>query len=136
MPPLPGGVMPRYRSSLRARVKPSWLPARLAFAVLTGLAAACNTLNDLVTVEPPDRISANAFEVPGNATTLVAGAIGDFECALASTVVGAGLTADELSITGSFVQWYSYDRRSFATSGLLGAGFANSTCANHTENTI
>jgi hypothetical protein len=98
--------------------------------------AACNTLDNLVSVEPPDRISADAFEVPGNAPTLVAGAVGDFECALASTIVGAGLTADELMITGSNVQWYSFDRRSFAPSGLLGAGYANSTCAVQTENTI
>jgi hypothetical protein len=39
-------------------------------------------------------------------------------------------------ITGSNVQWYSFDQRAFATSGLLSAGFANSTCAVQTENTI
>jgi hypothetical protein len=121
---------PRTAGGLAGRLR-AWL-----FVGLAAGAAACDTLDDLVGVDPPDRIAADVFEVPGNAPTLVAGAIGDFECALASFIVGTGLTADELMITGSNVQWYSFDRRSFATAGLLGAGFANSTCANHTENTI
>src|SRR5262245_7834356 len=99
---------PGIARQLTRRVE-AWLVIALAGVASAG----CNTLDDLVAVDPPDRIAAEVFEVPGNAPTLVSGVIGDFECALASTIVGTGLTADELMITGSNVQWYSFDRRSF-----------------------
>jgi len=122
--------MCRYRCYPRANLATHRLLDRWLLIGLAGVGAGCNTLDDLVSVDPPDRITAEVYEVPGNAPALVAGAIGDFECALASFIVGAGLTADELMVTGGNVHRYSYDRRSFAASGLLGAGFAIATCAN------
>ncbi len=72
--------------------------------------AACDDLTSL-DQEAPSRIPADSLERPENAPLLVQSAIGDFECALASYVVAAGLVGDELANSNLAQILFDYDRR-------------------------
>ncbi|MBA3344486.1 MAG: RagB/SusD family nutrient uptake outer membrane protein [Gemmatimonadales bacterium] len=72
--------------------------------------AACDDLTSL-DQEAPSRIPADSLERPENAPLLVQSAIGDFECALASYVVAAGLVGDELANSNLAQVLFDYDRR-------------------------
>jgi hypothetical protein len=89
----------------------------------------------LVDVDAPDRVVGETLETPENALTLMAGAVGDFECALASYIVATGLTGDELMITDALRAWELYDLRVFETRGL-GSAYAMATCSARFETTV
>jgi len=88
----------RSRGALRAGL---WLAAALALA-------ACNSLLD---VDAPSRIPADALNDPSNATLLLSGAIGDFECAFQSYVVMGGIVGEELVDATQTADRWPYDRR-------------------------
>lgn len=79
-------------------------------AVLSLALAACHDLTSL-DQEAPSRIPAGNLEKPENATLLVEGAVGDFECALANYIVAGGLVADELGNAVLRNDIWDFDRR-------------------------
>jgi hypothetical protein len=91
-----GGARPR--GALRAGL---WLAAAL-------ILAACSSLLD---VDAPSRIPADALDDPSNATLLLSGAIGDFECAFQSYVVMGGIVGEELVDATQTADRWPYDRR-------------------------
>ena len=86
---------------------------RLALAVfpLVVVLFACDDLTNLEQ-ENPSQILANDAYVPRNATLLVNGAIGDFECAFFRYTTAAGLLGDELVNAFANTTTDHYDRRS------------------------
>ncbi len=72
--------------------------------------AACHDITSL-DQEAPSRIPAKDLEKPENATLLVEGAVGDFECALANYIVAGGLVADELGNAVLHNEVWDFDRR-------------------------
>lgn len=89
-----------------------WSAAVLLFAPV----AACNVLSDALDVQAPDRIERDPLEAsPQNATLLLNGAIGDFECALGAFIVAGGLMGGELIETTATSSRWSYDRRDINT---------------------
>jgi hypothetical protein len=78
--------------------------------------SACDNLTNLEQ-ENPSQILANDAYVPRNATLLVNGAIGDFECALFRYTTAAGLLGDELVNAFANAQQDNYDRRSHPLTG-------------------
>ena len=91
---------------------------RYALAVLP-LAVVMFACDDLTNLEQenPSQILANDAYVPRNATLLVNGAIGDFECALFRYTTAAGLLGDELVNAFANAQQDNYDRRSHPLTG-------------------
>jgi starch-binding outer membrane protein, SusD/RagB family len=83
--------------------------AALAIALCLTLTA-CDDITSL-DQEAPSRIPADSLERPENAPLLLQSAIGDFECALASYIVAAGLVGDELANSSGFNRLWEYDRR-------------------------
>jgi hypothetical protein len=88
----------RPRRALRAGL---WVAAALVLA-------ACDSLLD---VDAPSRIPADALGDPSNATLLLSGAIGDFECAFQSYVVMGGIVGEELVDATQTADRWPYDRR-------------------------
>ncbi len=97
----------------------------LLLAIVAGLGACSDFLDDLIAVDVPSRIPASEFEVPENAQTLVLGAIADFECALSHYIVAGGLAGDELQDGSSSVHLQDYDRRTYNESYYGGASCDN-----------
>jgi hypothetical protein len=62
----------------------------------------------------------------------MAGVVGDFECALANYIQGAGTTADEFLVTDGLTAQELMDRRTFEPRGL-GAAWSVSTCSGRSE---
>lgn len=83
----------------------------LALTVALGGLAACDRVDDLLTVETPSRLAENTLLVPANAELLVSSAIGDFQCAYGAYVVASGLAAGELTETSQTASRWNYDRR-------------------------
>src|SRR5687767_13684125 len=83
-----------------------------ALVALTALAAslACSDITNLEQ-EDPSQILATTAYAPQNATLLVNGAIGDFECAFFRYTTAAGLLGDELVNAFANSQGDNYDRR-------------------------
>ena len=70
---------------------------RLALSLLLlGPIAACNALDNTLSVDAPGRLPASDLDDPKRANLLVTGAVGDFECALGSFIVVGGLLSGEL----------------------------------------
>ena len=80
-------------SSKRHRVR-SMSGMLIGLVFLTGLG--CNEITSLKQ-ENQGALSVETLYIPANASLLVNGAIGDFECAYNRYVVGSGLFSDELS---------------------------------------
>lgn len=93
------------RHSARSARTKAW--AFLSIATLC-TALACSNLLD---VKAPDAISTGSLEDPLNAQLLVQSSIGDFDCALGSYVVAAGLMSGEFQETTLTASRWSYDRR-------------------------
>lgn len=106
-----------------------------AAILFVGTLAGCNALDNLINVEATDRIVAEVLETPTNAPTLMAGVVGDFECAFASYVLAAGTTADEFMVTDGLTAQELYDRRVFDPRGL-GSAYSQSTCSTRFEGTV
>ena len=92
--------------------------AALPVAIVT---FACSDLTNL-DQENPSQILANDAYVPRNATLLVNGAIGDFECALFRYTTAAGLLGDELVNAFANTAQDDYDRRSNPLTGPYAGG--------------
>ena len=88
----------------------------LAVLPLAVVMFACDDLTNL-DQENPSQILANDAYIPRNATLLVNGAIGDFECALFRYTTAAGLLGDELVNAFANAQQDNYDRRSHPLTG-------------------
>jgi hypothetical protein len=116
-----------------ARVVSRGVVAGLALATLA-LAGCTDFLNDLVSVDAPDRITASTYEVPENVPTMTAGMVADFECALSNYVLAAGIAGDELQITDALTAPEMLDKRQWETRGL-GAAWGVSTCNSYNEAT-
>ncbi|MFN0180343.1 MAG: RagB/SusD family nutrient uptake outer membrane protein [Gemmatimonadales bacterium] len=89
----------------------------------TGPLTGCGSLLD---VELPTRVRAEALDNPQLAATLIAGAIGDFECSLTNYITATGLLGDELIESTGFAAYFIWDqRRIFSNTGSLGTGNCN-----------
>ena len=80
--------------------------------------ASCDILDDLISVEAPDRIQAEALEQPGNALTLLAGMIGDFECSFGHYVSFGSTFVEELQWSLGVESWRPIDARELEESGF------------------
>lgn len=91
---------------------------RSALVAITCVVAftACDGFDSLLRVETPSRIPAADLEVPGNASLIVNGVVGDFECAFGAYTVLGGLIGDELVDATQTADRMPYDRRSFLPS--------------------
>jgi starch-binding outer membrane protein, SusD/RagB family len=93
------------RHSARTTRTKAW--AFLSIATLC-TALACSNLLD---VKSPDAINAKSLDNPLIAEQTVNASIGDFDCALSSYVVAAGLMGGELTDATQTASRWSYDRR-------------------------
>ena len=123
-----------FRNS-RSRYAPGVRRVALLAATLPLLVTGCGFLDDLVGVDVPDRVVGETLETPVNAPVMMAGAVGDFECALAMYVLATGTTADEIMVTDGLTAQELYDRRTFDPRGL-GSAYSQSTCSARYEGTV
>ena len=123
------------RTSRRDNIRPGIRRVALLAMTFPLLAAGCGFLDDLVRVDVPDRVVGETLEAPINASVLMAGAVGDFECALAMYVLATGTTGDELMVTDGLTAQELYDRRAFDPRGL-GSAYSQSTCSSRYEGTV
>jgi hypothetical protein len=71
----------------------------------------CNILDKGLEATAPDKVETSSLEVPQNAGLIVTSAIGNFECALGSYIVDAGMMSGELmDATATAANW-AFDRR-------------------------
>ena len=89
--------------------------ALLVLPALT-MAIGCDDLTSLKQ-EDPSQILASTVYAPSNATLLVNGAIGDFECAYFRYTTAAGLLGDELVNAFNNTNNFNYDRRTNPPTG-------------------
>ena len=108
--------------TFRRRVRPTLLRST---ALLLPLAAACTDITSLAQ-ENPGTLSVETLYVPANATLLVNGSIGDFECAFSRYVVGSGLFTDELTVAISQSANFDYDARRLLTNATYGTNNCSS----------
>lgn len=104
-----------------------WIRRRRRAATAVGVTAALLAMGacrDITTLrqEDPSQLSAGTLFVPANATLLVNGAIGDFQCAYLRYIVASGLLDDELIAAIVRTDNFDFDRRTLPTSGLYGTG--------------
>ena len=93
----------------------------VALAIAGGAVTACDT-NRLLEVTTPNAVPVALLDDPKNATLMVASAVGDFQCALGSTIAVEGLIAGELSDTQLGAAQWDYARRTAntLTNGIYG----------------
>lgn len=106
----------RSRTSVRA----------CAAIVSAGLLVGCSSLLD---VQAPQLIEESTLQVASNAPVIVAGAVGDFECAWGSYTVTAAIIGDELADGQGNAATWDLDRRTnnpanglYTTAGCGGVG--------------
>lgn len=93
--------------------------ALIVLPVLAAVTAACGDITDLEQSNPGQILERDAY-VPANATLLVNGAIGDFECAFQRYVVGGGIMSDELANAWLASNNFPFDARNHPTNGIYG----------------
>lgn len=98
----------------------------VALAIAAGSITACDT-NRLLDVTTPNAVPVAILDDPKNAALMVAGAVGDFQCALGSTIAVEGLIAGELSDTQLGAAQWDYARRTANT--LTNGIYGTSGCA-------
>jgi len=97
--------------------------ALVATAFGGGVASACSTLLE---ADAPSRILESTLLVPSNASVIVAGAVGDFECAYGNFVLTGGTVADEFSDSQANAATWDIDRRTnIPASALYSTGGCN-----------
>lgn len=101
-------------------------------ALLLPLVASCTDITSL-TQENPGLLSVETLYVPANASLLVNGAIGDFECAYNRYVVGSGLFTDELTVAISQSANFDYDARRLLTNATYGTNNCSSPTPSSTQ---
>ena len=101
--------------------------AGIALAVSVCGLAACK---GILAVDLPTRVSAGVLDDPTFATTMVQGAVADFECAYTNYTGATGLLTDEMIESTGFIAWFSWDLRripssnsSLGTNTCTGAGY-------------
>jgi hypothetical protein len=97
-----------------------------AAVVSAGLLLGCSSLLD---VEAPQLIEESTLQIASNAPVIVAGAIGDFECAWGSYTVTGAIIGDELADGQGNAATWDLDRRTnnpanglYTTAGCTGVG--------------
>jgi hypothetical protein len=98
----------------------------VALAIAAGSVTACDT-NRLLDVTTPNAVPVALLDDPKNAALMVAGAVGDFQCALGSAIAVEGLIAGELSDTQLGAAQWDYARRTANT--LTNGIYGTSGCA-------
>src|SRR6266700_6872623 len=98
---------------------------RLAAAIALAALLACNQLLD---VNATDRVPAELFDDPAQASLMVNSAVGDFECGIGSFVVVEAIISDELADAQLGAAAWPYDRRdaNTQTNGAYGTGACTS----------
>lgn len=101
---------------------------RVAVGLLLAGALALSACSDILNVDSPQQVAADVLNDPAHAGLLVAGVVGDFDCALGSYVVAGGLLGDELH-DGTFTasRWPTPSRtlsgtEVYGTNGCTGLG--------------
>lgn len=83
----------------------------LTVVMLSTPVLGCNLLDKGLQTTAPDKIETSTLEIPANAGLIVNSAIGNFECALGSYIVDAGMMSGELmDATPTAANW-AFDRR-------------------------
>ena len=85
--------------------------------------------NELIQVEAPSRVAADALADPTNADLLVRSVAADFECAFADYAVAGGLVGNELEVGSTLIVTKEYDKRDFNPSSSL---YNDATCDDET----
>jgi len=108
-------------------------PSRLSIggrvAGTVGLIMACVTLggcDQLLEVDLPGEVEGEDLEGPGSIELLVTSAVGAFECAFTNYMVLSANTSDELTVAGSFSNFFPYDQRDIQPNEPV--NYAESTC--------
>ncbi|MGI8401572.1 MAG: RagB/SusD family nutrient uptake outer membrane protein [Gemmatimonadaceae bacterium] len=83
----------------------------LTVVVLSMPVLGCNILDKGLEAVAPDKIETATLEVPANAGLIVNSAIGNFECALGSYIVDAGMMSGELMDATATAALWAFDRR-------------------------
>lgn len=95
---------------------------RLAMVLIGALTICTSACDQLLEVELPSRLPAEALDDPSLAQTLVLGAVADFECALTNYIAATGMLTDELiGSTGWIAPTTWNERRVFSDNGNLGS---------------
>lgn len=115
------------RSPLGGSMGPLRSMRGLAAGLLVALAAGCG---DILSVDLPSQVPADALDDPALAPVLVASTIADFECAFSNYATATGLLTDELIIATEFIAPTSWDTRritpdnnNLGTAGCTSGGF-------------
>jgi hypothetical protein len=87
---------------------------------------ACDTVDRLLTVSSPSRLSEANYLVPANALLISNSAVADFECAHGAYIVASGLAAGELIEGTQTAARWSMDRRDIIPNE---AQYASAGCA-------
>ncbi|HEY7234097.1 MAG TPA: RagB/SusD family nutrient uptake outer membrane protein [Gemmatimonadaceae bacterium] len=95
-------------------------------ATAAGFLTACDT-NRLLDVTNPNAVPVAILDNPTNAGLMVASMVGDFQCALGSTIAVEGLLAGELSDTQLGAAQWDYARRT--ANALTNGIYGTSGCA-------
>jgi len=78
----------------------------IASGVLVIAGAGCSLLDKGLEATAPDKIETSTLEVPANAGLIVNSAIGNFECALGTYIIDAGMMSGELmDATATAANW-------------------------------
>ena len=101
---------------MRTHVKMLWIALPLV-----AMALSCSDITNLEQKDPSQILAKDVY-VPQQATLLVNGAVGDFECAFFRYVTAAGLLGDELVNVIANTGNYNYDRRSHPLTGAYAGG--------------
>lgn len=99
----------------------------LSAIAMISLTTACN-LDEIIQVDPPDRVTEEILTDPAQAALLVASVQGSFECTYGGYAVGQGLLGGELASLGNTVM-FSYERRDPQAAGGFVGAYASTDCA-------
>jgi len=114
------------RQVIRPRAGRGVAASLVAVAIAAGFVTGCDT-NRLLDVTTPNAVPVALLDDPTNAALMVASAVGDFQCALGSTVAVEGLISGELSDTQLGAAQWDYARRTANT--LTNGIYGTSGCA-------
>ncbi|HVD59497.1 MAG TPA: RagB/SusD family nutrient uptake outer membrane protein [Gemmatimonadaceae bacterium] len=101
----------------------------IAVGVLVTAGAGCSLLDKGLEATAPDKIETSTLEVPANAGLIVNSAIGNFECALGTYIIDAGMMSGELmDATATAANW-AFDRRD--TDPTADTRYATNDCTSY-----
>jgi hypothetical protein len=101
------------------------LPARraAAAALLAAAASGSSGCNEILQADAPQLIEESSLQLPANAPVIVAGAVGDFECAFANYIAVMGTVSDEFADSQANAAIWDLDRRTnFPQTALYATG--------------